>query len=108
MIKHAVLVSVVAGFVITILCLSGIFTKGKVVVKDETGQPVAGASVWVSKVSAATAPEFITNHNGVAWLTARDYGDVAAIIVKKGNLHGGVSSRYFSWALQVTLHPETD
>ncbi|HEY1050519.1 MAG TPA: hypothetical protein VGE39_12210 [Prosthecobacter sp.] len=108
MIKHAILVSVVSGFIITVLSLSGVFTKGRVVVRDESGQPVAEARVWVSYNSVAHAPEFATNRKGETRVTMKNYEDIVAIIVKKGNLQGSVSSRYFSWPLQVTLHPETD
>lgn len=98
----------VSALMVGIIWLTGGFAKGKVVVTDTSGHPVEGATVWVSRVSAWHAPAFTTDRHGVAWLTVKDYTEVAAIIAGKGSLKGGVGHDQLTWPLHITLLPETE
>lgn len=101
-------VLMVSALTASIVWLSGGFSKGKVVVKDSSGRRVAGAHVWVSYPSAAHAPEFITGHNGVAWLTVKNYDNIHSIIVAKDSLTSHVDGEYLTRPLHVTLQPERE
>lgn len=103
--RYLVMISTVT---VGVVWLTGGFSKGKVVVSDPAGQPVAGAKVWVSYPSVAHAPEFITDPNGVARLTVKNYDDIHSIIVAKGSLRAHVSGEHLNWPLHVTLQPENE